>query len=280
MKIALGTVQFGLDYGINNHKGIIKKTEINSMLDYAKSNGINLLDTAQAYGKSERIIGLSKSSGFNFITKLKPGISSGEITQCIIMSCNNLNVKVIEGVLFHDFNDFLKTPKLFEELKLSKKNGLINKIGFSLYFTHELEYLLEQNISFDIIQIPFSVFDQRFKKYFKQLKEKNIEIHARSIFLQGLVFMNPSELSNHFDNYKTHFELFQKKCQKLNHSISSICLNLVYRHKEIDRVIIGVSSLKELKENLDYLSENVYNLEDFDSFKIEDENIILPVNWK
>ena len=282
MRLAIGTVQFGLNYGINNYQGIVEEQELNSILNIARDNKIDLLDTAQAYGDSESRLGLVDSSNFKFISKLKPGILLSEVYDSVQNSCQKLNASNLEGVLFHDFQDYKINPKLIDELIILKREKFIKKIGFSLYYTCDLDFILSQNIDFDILQIPFSVYDQRFKKYFKELKKKNIEIHVRSVFLQGLVFMNPFKLSKHFDKYNSRFLSFQNKCLQLNQSISSVCLNYVYSHHEIDRVIIGVCSSKELMDNIIQIKRNSKFFDNlhFDNFKIIDESVILPFNWK
>lgn len=282
MRLAIGTVQFGLNYGINNHEGIVAEQELNSILNNARDNEIDLLDTAQAYGNSESRLGLVDSSNFKFISKLKPGILASEVAKSVNDSCKKLNVSHLEGVLLHDFNDYNRNPKLINELINLKRNSLIKKIGFSLYYTSDLDLLFSQNIDFDIVQVPFSIYDQRFKKYFKKLKKKNIEIHVRSVFLQGLVFMNPDKLSKHFDKYKHQFLSFQNKCLELDQTISSVCLNYVYAHLEIDRVIIGICSSKELMDNIIQIKQNSidFNSLSLDQFEIEDKSVILPFNWK
>lgn len=282
MRLAIGTVQFGLNYGINNQNGIVSEEELNKILNDARNNKIDLLDTAQAYGNSEIRLGSLDCSKFNIISKLKPGIVISEIKDSVKNSSKNLKKSNLEGVLFHDFNDYKMDPKLIDELICLKRDKLIKKIGFSLYYPSELDLILSQNIDFDILQIPFSIYDQRFKKYFKELKKRNIEIHVRSVFLQGLVFMNPDKLSKHFDKYKHQFLSFQNKCLQLNQSISSVCLNYVYGHQEIDRVIIGVCSSKELIDNIVQIQNNSLNFNKlkFENFEIIDESVILPFNWK
>ena len=103
-------------------------------------------------------------------------------------SLNRLNLKKVYGALFHVFDDFNKNKQLYEKLNNFKKDGLVEKIGFSLYFPEQLEQLINSKIDIDIIQVSYSIFDQRFVKYFKDLKMLGIEIHVRSVFLHGLYF--------------------------------------------------------------------------------------------
>lgn len=282
MKIAIGTVQFGLDYGINNNSGIVKKKEINNILNYAYKNGIRLIDTAQSYGSSESNLGCSDVSKFKIITKLSPKIKTKNIFKSILNSLTNLNVNKLEGVLFHDFSDHYNNHNLFNELLKIKDSGIIKKIGFSLYNPHELDFLLNSKINFDIVQIPFNIYDQRFKKYFEILNNKKIEIHTRSIFLQGLVFSRPNNLSSHFDSHKPHFLKFQEFCTQMNKSIADVCLNFVYSQPEISKVIVGINSLDELKINLNYINnfDKKLDLDRMKHFIINDEKILLPYQWK
>lgn len=282
MRLSIGTVQFGLNYGIHNKKGIVTKKESHRILKTAGKNAIDLIDTAQAYGDSESLLGSLDLPKFNFVTKLRPGILVSEVFASVKKSCKYLDVKDLEGVLVHDFRDYYEKPKIVDELIRLKEGGIVKKIGFSLYYPCELDQLFSQNIEFDILQIPFSIYDQRFKKYFGEIKKRNIEIHVRSVFLQGLVFLEPDKLPQHFVSQREQFLSFKNKCSQLNQPISSVCLNYVYSHHEIDRVVIGVCSSKELLQNINQIKDNLldFNESKFSKFKITDESIILPFNWK
>jgi len=282
MRLSIGTVQFGLNYGISNREGVVAEKELNCILKTAEENAINSIDTAQAYGNSESLLGSLDTSKFNFVTKLKPGILVSEVCESVKKSCKYLNVKYLEGVLVHDYRDYCEKPKIVDELNRFKEVGIIKKVGFSLYYPCELEQLFSQDIKFDLLQIPFSIYDQRFKEYFKEIKKRNIEIHIRSVFLQGLVFLDPDKLPQHFVSHRKQFLSFQNKCFQLNQPISSVCLNYVYSHHEIDRVVIGVCSSKELIQNINQIKNNPldFNASKFSKYEITDETIILPFNWK
>ena len=282
-KLVLGTVQFGVDYGINNNRGQIPKNEVFSILDLARKNQINLLDTAPAYGKAEKIIGqyLKRNPGkFEIISKLPKINDYSEISKYIDQSLGNLNIDHLYAYLIHDFNTIKKMPDL---VKYLKKNNRIKKIGFSLYYPEELTYLLEHKIEFDIIQVPYSIFDQRFASYFKNLKDKNIEIHIRSVFLQGLFFKHPQKLTGNFIKISSKIKTIRNLGRRNNLSISSLCLNFAVLNNLIDKIIIGVDSLKNLEDNLKSIEDKkkvakIYNELAF--LKEDDENIILPINWK
>ena len=284
MKLAIGTVQFGQDYGISNLQGAVRHDEIKRILSTARNNHIKLIDSAQAYGNSEINLGKTDTSGFQLITKLMPGISKQEIKPSIEASLTRLNRQQIYGVLFHSFDDYQKDPDTLNILNEVKQQGIFEKTGFSLYYPEELEILFENQADFDLIQIPFNIFDQRFLPYFKILKEKGIKIHIRSVFLQGLAFIEPEKLGNHFAAYRSHFQNLHDLIKQSNYSIAETCLNFVNIQPEIEHIVIGVCSNDELKSNINSLNRteaiDTNWFEKYRDFKIDDEEIILPFNWK
>jgi uncharacterized protein len=284
VKLALGTVQYGLNYGISNQRGRVNRLEIEKIKSLATESNINLLDTAQAYGNSETIIGEVFDDSFRVVSKLQPGVISREVERSIESTLKILKRDKIYAILFHEFNDYYSDQKSYDILREYKEKGRIEKIGFSLYYPHELDLLLDNDVSFDIIQIPFNIFDQRFKPYFARLKQLNVEIHVRSIFLQGLVFIRPKYLSPHFNDFLSLFEDFHKKVDQSEKSIEDVCINYVNNCAHIDNIVVGVSSSQELKSNIasinNYCDRDSSFYESFNCFGVEDKNIILPFNWK
>jgi aryl-alcohol dehydrogenase-like predicted oxidoreductase len=283
-RIALGTVQFGLDYGINNPGGEIKKEEVFSILNYAGKNGIDTLDTAFAYGNAESKIGefLDQNKNYNFkiVSKLAPKAEISE--KSLDLSLQKLHQKKLYGYLAHDFGMFNRNVDLLTKFTSLKSSGSIEKIGFSLYHIADLEFLLEHKIGFDLIQIPFSIFDQRFARYFKILKEKNIEIHTRSSFLQGLVFMDPGQLPEKLKAMKGKLENLISISKTSAISIHSLCIGFCSANREIDKIVLGVTSLQDLKQNIEgsnvHFTKTLFN--ELLSLNETNENLILPVNWQ
>jgi len=282
-KLAIGTVQFGLDYGISNTLGKVSLDEIDKIFDYAISKNVSCIDTAQAYGDSEAVLGLfTEKYPLVIITKLKADIGSGDnIISAFNSSLSKLKVKFIYGLLYHDFQSFLNNTGSFEIIKNLKKEGAVKKIGFSLYHPQELEYLLENKIEFDLIQIPYSIFDRRFEPYFETLNQIGVEIHVRSVFLQGIIFMEQNKLSDFFTDFKTKLDLFHAKCDKLQVSSGHAALQFVAANRFIDKIVLGIQSLEHLKINMDWLgrglgTDNSY----FDELKEENLDFIIPSNWK
>ena len=283
-KIVLGTVQFGLDYGINNKGGKVPRQEVFKILDFASDNDIELIDVAQEYGDSEEILGdfiKEENPNFKIISK-SYFYDSRKIRENLDESLKKLNMDKIYGYLIHDFKIFKENPEIIEILKKLKQEKKIEKIGFSVYYPNEVRYLLDNNVEFDLIQIPFNVFDQRFSSLLRELRDKGIEIHARSVFLQGLLFKNPEELDERFVKIKDKLMKLREISEEIKVNLSSLLVNFVSLNENIDKIVIGVDSLDNLMENLDALNDygrvqKVYK--ELLSLKVEDEDIILPINW-
>jgi uncharacterized protein len=283
-KIVLGTAQFGLDYGISNFKGQINPLEAKSILDFALRNGINTLDTAVAYGTSESVIGsIVSENNFNFdiISKFSSGVKPEEFDNELRESLKKLNCKKIKGYLAHSFSSF-KQKSIHQCLIEAKDQGLIDLIGVSVYYPEEVIWLLENYIDFDLVQLPFNIFDQRFRFLFDALIESNVDIHARSIFLQGLFFMEIDNIPSHFNSIKEKLNDLHNLSIRKSIPLSALLLNFVMMQSSIDKVIIGVTGLEELKENINsyrYLEQSVCIKKQLESYAITDEKIILPFKW-
>jgi aryl-alcohol dehydrogenase-like predicted oxidoreductase len=281
-KICLGTAQFGLDYGINNTRGKIPKNEVFKILEYALQNGIEFIDTAYAYGDSEKVLGdfiKNNPNGkkFKIISKI-PNVEN--IDKVIEETFTNLRVDKLYGYLVHNFNSFLENTKIFDTLLRLKHTGKVKKIGFSLYYPEE--YYKIKNLEIDILQIPYSIFDQRFCKIFEELKEKKIEIHARSVFLQGLVFKKPEELEGRFSKLKDKLLYINYLSKELDIPLNAIFLNFVLMNENVDKVVIGIDSLEDLKENIysvKFHNDVIKVCSKIVNFEETDEKIIIPIKW-
>ena len=286
-KLCLGTVQFGLDYGIANKRGKVPKEEAFGILSYARDRGIDTLDTAFSYGESEKVIGdfiAENRLKFKIISKTPEldSYSPKGVENMLFESLASLRQKSIYAYLIHRFEDFLKYEGFWPTLEEIKKRKIVKKIGFSIYRPQEIEVILDKNIDVDIIQVPYSIFDRRFEDYFDILKERGIEIYTRSAFLQGLAFLNLDELENDLEEARGHLEALEQIAAENGISKNAICLNFVLLNPLIDRVVIGVDSLNHIKENI----ENIIFLEKvkeiygrLKELRIDNEEIILPQRW-
>lgn len=249
-KIALGTVQFGLKYGIGNIKGRTNSVEVSKILDSAYSHGVRVVDTAQAYGESEKVLGKVHDDRFQIITKINPGPKDTRSTELIVQeSLENLNLKYLHGLLFHSASGAIQNPRIVEDLKDLKRNGIIQKMGFSVYTPNELRQLITKYGLPDIIQIPFSHLDRRFEQIATDLHQKGVEIHSRSVFLQGLFFLNPIGLSEFFSPVKGYLMALQDNFDN-SQSVAAALLNWVINKSFIDKVVIGVNTNAQFESNI------------------------------
>ena len=278
-KIALGTVQFGLDYGITNHSGQVAIDEVKDILDYAKTNNIDTLDTAARYGNSEQVLGEVGVNNYRIITKttpLKNGIDG--VIKGFHQSLENLNIGQVDGLLIHNIDDTKdkRFGELFYKLNELKKEGMIKKIGFSTYTPEQVDFLLE-NFDFDLIQVPFNVFDARLIRggQLKALKKKNIEIHARSVFLQG-VLLDFDNLSNYFSTWRNQFNEYQAVVEKSGLSLLEYALNFVLNIQEIDKVLVGVDNENQLRE----ITQSIKKKQNLIGTPINDMNLLNPNLWR
>ena len=278
-KLALGTAQFGLDYGVTNSKGKVQVEEVELILGCAKENSINTLDTAASYGNSEEVLGSIGISDFQIITKtipLKNGVD--EVIKHFQQSLTFLNKSSVNGLLIHNVNEIehKNFNTLFKELTELKRQGLVNKIGFSIYTPEQVDFLLK-NFDFDLIQVPFNIFDNRLIQggQLQALNNKGVEVHARSIFLQGVI-LDFNNLSNYFSPWKKEFSIYQETVKDNGLSLLECALNFVLNIREIDKVLVGVNSERQLKE----IIQAVKRRSNLSAYPINDINLLNPSLWK
>lgn len=287
-KIILGTVQFGLEYGINNSSGKPNEETVFSILDLAFKSDICLLDTAEAYGDSQEIIGTYhklSANKFKIITKFSSSRRdlSKNLTERIHQNLAILNINSLYCYMFHSFDDFTKYFHLYkDEITELKRNGVIKKFGVSVYTNQEIEELLKYE-AVDLIQLPFNLLDNNTKRsaIIKKAKDKGVEIHTRSTFLQGLFFINVESLPG-------KLMILEPYLNKINHVSKSNVLNLndlslsyVLQQKNIDSVLIGVDSVDQLRENIKTsqkkISEEV--MKQVDLIDVKEITLLNPSNW-
>ncbi|MEM5875585.1 MAG: aldo/keto reductase [Candidatus Aenigmatarchaeota archaeon] len=284
-KLILGTAQFGLNYGINNQRGKIPKQEVFEILHKATKFRIYFLDTAYSYGDSEKVIGefikTNPKNRLKIISKLPP-CRKNNVENIVNTSLKRLGISKLYGYLIHSFESYREEPSIWDELEKVKQKGYIQKIGFSLYYPSELEFLFKKNIKLDILQIPYNIFDQRFESYFEEIKKRKIELYVRSIFLQGLVFKNLEELSKFFNPIKDKLQYLHRLSIEKNTSILSLCLIFAIRNKFIDKVIVGIDSLNQLNEIINSVNRKSVDedtIQQLKQLRFDNEKIILPCNW-
>ena len=280
-KLILGTVQFGLSYGINNSTGKVSKNEVSKILSEAKTKGLSILDTSYAYGESEVVLGelLENDNYFKIVSKLprttkSPQSIFNETTQ-------RLKKNKLYGYLIHHFDFFKENQGIWADIQTFKKNGWIEKAGFSLYHPSELEYLFSQKIDFDMVQIPYNILDRTFEPYLKKLKQRNIEIHTRSVFLQGLFFKSVEELPEKLKPLKPYLIAISEFCKEQSITIEELALNEVIHHPDIDGILVGVDNIAQFQRNIQCVwTEMPAKFSEFiDTLDIKEKELLNPVNW-
>jgi aryl-alcohol dehydrogenase-like predicted oxidoreductase len=283
-KISLGTVQFGMSYGINNPSGIVSDDEISTILQLAYENGVDMLDTAHSYGLSETRLGrwLQDKPNFKIVSKTA-GVGRQNTRAGFYESLKRLGRERIFGYLVHSFESFKREEGIWTELCKLKEEKQVDKIGFSLYYVSELDLLLYHDIAFDLIQVPYSVLDQRFAPYFKELHHRGVAIHTRSVFLQGLVFVDTSTLNVFFSPIRQKLGRLQEMIKSSGMRIEQVCLNFVQMNPWVDRVVVGVDNAQQFRRVMtaSNLCDGVGTLyDDLLMFSEHNLDVLIPSRWK
>lgn len=283
-KLILGTVQFGSVYGINNRSGKPELKHVFRILDFAYKNGIHILDTADAYGNAGSIVGkyhTKSHTTFQINTKFSKG---NVIEKQLFQSLKSLNISSINTYFFHNFNNFKEQPGIIEQLEELKQKGLIEKIGVSIYDNTEFDRTLRTS-SVDVIQFPFNLLDNNCQRgfYIDKAKEYGKELQIRSVFLQGLFFMDPDTLPKKLLPLKQYLEKIYQISHGYEIPINALALLYTIAQDKIDRVIIGVDTLDQLRENFEIIEK--YHLIDsllkeIDNIRVEEVSLLYPKNWK
>ena len=285
-KLALGSANFGLDYGVSNNSGKISTSELNNILLFAQEAFIEVVDTAQAYGDSEvRIGALSSKAQFNFVTKIGAEFTNQSLDYNVINSvkesCRRLNQSRLYAVMLHRPEILLGDhgSVIVKQLQSLKEQNIVSKIGISIYSPHILE-AISNLFQFDIIQTPFNIFDQQILSsgWTEKLKQNGVEIHTRSVFLQGLLLMNRENLPKYFaKQWPAHFDNWYKFLKDKKVDAANLALKFALKHKWIDKVVIGVDSVSQL-EALVQIEKSTVSL-DFPQLESDDPNLINPSKW-
>ena len=274
-KLILGTVQFGIQYGVNS-AGRPSEEAVKSILSEAAKGGVTTLDTSSAYGNSEEILGecITPEEKFRIVSKYPKG--EMPVTEMFNGSLNRLKVNQLYGYLLHHFEVFKNNPKVWEEFVALKESGKVQKIGFSLYTPEELQFILDNKSPFDLIQVPFNILDKKFLPLMKEVHEKGVEIHVRSTFLQGLFFKDRETLPEKLRPLKKYLLELDDFSRQSGLSISEIALNYNLQNPYIDGVLIGVDNIEQLQSNLSSVKDTPIDID----IEVKEQELLNPINWK
>jgi len=285
-KLSLGTVQFGLDYGIANIEGKLNQDEVNEIIKFVLDNDINCFDTAKTYGDSEKVLGnsfkLLKANPY-IVSKLKSDVFNKFLEDSIKDSLRNLQTKSLWGLLLHD-GELLDSwnnsfSRRINSLKDEKK---IKYFGVSIYTTQEFNLAVE-NSDIDIIQIPFNIFDQRaiIENWFTKAKEKDKLLFIRSVYLQGLLLMDIDKVPYILEEAKPYLYKAEQLAKEFNIEKNEFMLSFVNSLAKDSIVLFGCDNINQAKENIEIFN-NLKSIETktvIDAFKDIDERIYNPVKW-
>ena len=250
-RLALGTAQFGLAYGLNNQAGQPAAAAVAEVLAAAQAAGLTLLDTAAAYGNSEARLGelVGDNAAFALITKLPAG-PPAQVAQHLAESLGRLRCAELYGVMFHAFKPLQDEPTAWQALQAARAAGQVQRIGVSLYHPHEAAWLLAEGWDIDLVQVPYSAFDQRFAAVLPQLAARGVEVHVRSAFLQGLLLRDPATLPEFFRPLAPKLMRLRALAAAAGVPLPAALLLFAAYASGVARAVIGVDSVANLHENL------------------------------
>jgi aryl-alcohol dehydrogenase-like predicted oxidoreductase len=278
-----------MDYGISNPSGRTPPDEVDSILTTAQARGISLLDTAPAYGESERVLGgyPLRERGFKVVTKTRefdPGAQgtalARQLSAGLERSLSLLGLTRCYGLMFHHAADLAgeRGKILMAEARSAQDRGLAEKIGVSVYTAGEIDAVMAAHRP-DLVQLPLNVFDQRLIRsgHLKALKASGVEVHIRSVFLQGLLLMEPGALPSAMAHARPPLESFQSLASSLSLTPLQAALGFVLGLAEADIVLCGVNDSAQLLD----ICACALPLEAhrFGAMAQEDESLLNPSGW-
>jgi aryl-alcohol dehydrogenase-like predicted oxidoreductase len=285
-KFIIGTAQFGLNYGINNLNNKLQLPEMKLILNDAKKNDINFIDTAISYGNSEDNLGKIGVKDFKIISKLpklpnKTTNVKSWVIQQAKLSIKKLNIEKLYGLLLHNPSDLFgpNGKNIIEALKELKLSRLVSKIGVSIYDPEELDDIFSL-LKFDIVQSPLNIVDRRLinSGWLSRLNNKGVEVHARSIFLQGLLLIHRDKIPLKFERWSKIWDKWNLKLNNEKLNAVLVCMNFLLKLKGVDRIIIGVDSINQMKEIISLKNIEVPK-SDWSFMESFDQYLINPTNW-
>lgn len=296
-KFTLGTCQLGYNYGIANKTGQPTEEESFQILKTAIENGVNSFDTASMYQVSEDVLGKffssSKNTLKNPVITTKIADFNFESDKAIKESMYNqfsgslekMKLSSIPVLMLHHFSDFKKGGEIvIENLKEMKAGGKVGKIGISLYAENDMELVLKEN-TFEAVQIPMNIFDHRLIKsgVLKEFEKRGIIVFVRSVFLQGLFFLDPENLPEKLQPAKEPLKKLHDIANRAGMGIAQLCTSFIKNLDGVSSLVIGCETVKQVEDNISLmnspaLSRQIYD-EIFDAFKDIPAFVITPWMW-
>jgi aryl-alcohol dehydrogenase-like predicted oxidoreductase len=284
-----------MDYGISNPGGRVRPDKAKGILARASSAGVRVLDTAAAYGDAEERVGglLGTAHAFSIVTKLPPadaGVAPADagawVRQAVDRSLERLRQDRLYAVLAHGADTLLGPggPEVWEALETLQAAGTVARIGASVYTGEEIDALLDR-YPVGLLQVPLNVLDQRLVRggHLARLRAAGVEVHARSVFLQGVLLMEPDALPNpHFDGMREMLHAFRSAAQAAGVTPLQAAVAYVLGLDGVATAVFGVTSERELEEILaaaDATAASTIPEAWFAPFAFDDERVLDPARW-
>ena len=285
MRLALGTAQFGMRYGISNVSGKVSEEDGKTILKYAASAGVDTIDTAMAYGDSELVLGNIGVDRFNVVTKL-PEIpdhiadADDWVMKAVKDSVSRLGVESLYGLLLHRPSQLFepKGVKILSALRALKELDIVKNLGVSVSAPYEFDALFDMH-DFDVVQCPFNLVDRRLVSsgWLTKLNAAGVEVHTRSSFLQGLLLMSREAIPDKFKPWDCLWDKWHAWLDVKNTSPTDACLSYVLSYSEIDRVVVGVDTQDQFIELIESTNDSEIDL--YPDIKCDSADLINPANW-
>jgi len=283
-RIVLGGAQLGLPYGILNGGETLSREEVARILDTAAGHGIDAIDTAIAYGQSESVIGETAQNRFKIISKLPPiplGVSnvSQWVRTQVDASLSRLKCTSLDALLLHRSQDLTDAhgAELYAAINSLKVEKIIQRFGVSIYTPDELTGIIG-TFDIDVVQAPLNVFDRRILGVIDQLTALNIEVHVRSVFLQGVLIARPENRPQRFQPWSEHFARFDEWVLSSGVSAMACCLGFALQQSGVAKLVIGTTSADSLTEIMGSIPIN--HLEVPVQLQSSIEQLIDPRSWQ
>lgn len=288
-KLALGTAQFGMKYGVANVGDRVSRQELYTIILAAREYGIDTLDTAIAYGDAEVHLGAVGTGDFRIITKLPP-LPAGVldirswIIRSIHASLGRLNRSSVDAVLLHRSHEIIGQQAGAYRAGLAdlKTLGLCRAVGVSIYAPAELEAIWSDCSGWkpEIVQAPYNVLDRRLgtSGWLDRLAYTGVRVHIRSVFLQGLLLLPPDKRPAYFAPFAGLLDEWYDWCIAQDTSPLAAALGFVCNDARVERAVIGIDNAAQLHEIMTSLSGHQANM----SPRFSSENLALvdPSQWK
>jgi aryl-alcohol dehydrogenase-like predicted oxidoreductase len=284
-RLVLGTVQFGMPYGIANRTGQVPRGEVEAILAQARDAGIECLDTAVGYREAEQRLGEAGTSSFRIITKLPPfpadgGEAGAWVERTVSESLQRLGADSLYGLLLHRPADLLGPAgrAIRDAMESLAAAGRVSKLGVSIYDPQELDSLAGV-FQPDVIQAPFNVFDRRLETsgWLARLGAAGVEVHVRSVFLQGLLLMPAASRPSQFAPWRELFSRWDAWLHRERLSPLNACLAFALSRPDIHGIVVGVDSRRQLAEIIAAAVPGVVAPAELST---ADSDLINPGRWK